>query len=127
MAFCVGTGWHTVDAMKAPNLLHAATGFPTALVAGGALVAGYGLARVTRRRPLGAIPLAAGGAWCTQQWRQRGGWGVAAGLLGTYLAAFGGSHPLAKRIGSWPSVAVAASTAAGAAWLASDRPARHRG
>ena len=36
-------------------------------------------------------------------------------LLGTYLAAFGVSHPLAKQIGAWPSVlAVAAVTGAAA-------------
>jgi hypothetical protein len=40
------------------------------------------------------------------------GTGRAAALTGTYLAAFGLSHPLAKKIGAWPSVyTVTAATA----------------
>jgi hypothetical protein len=38
---------------------------------------------------------------------------AAAGLSALYAAAMGGSHPLAKRIGAWPSViAVTAVTVA---------------
>lgn len=33
-----------------------------------------------------------------------GGDGGAAALAGLYVGAFGGSHPLAKRIGAWPAV-----------------------
>jgi hypothetical protein len=40
----------------------------------------------------------------------------------TYVAAFGGSHPLAKKIGAWPSVGVATVVAAGAAAAFADRP-----
>jgi hypothetical protein len=42
-------------------------------------------------------------------------------LLGTYLAAFGASHPLAKKIGAWPSVGVVTAVASGAAYALADR------
>jgi hypothetical protein len=42
-------------------------------------------------------------------------------LLGGYLAAFGVSHPLAKRIGAWPSVCAVAAVASGAAYAGADR------
>ena len=63
--------------------------------AGGAQGADLGV----RRR----VVLGLAGAWCTQQWLRRGP-GPAAGLLAGYLAAFGLSHPLAKKIGAWRSV-----------------------
>jgi hypothetical protein len=43
-------------------------------------------------------------------------------LLGGYLAAFGVSHPLAKKIGAWPSVFTVAAAASAAAYVAADRP-----
>lgn len=46
--------------------------------------------------------------------------GGAAALSALYLAAFGLSHPLAKRIGAWPSVLTVTAVASGAAHLASD-------
>jgi len=96
---------------------------PTAPVVGGSLVAGYAVARFTRRRPLGALPLAAAGAWCGQRWVHTGGWRRAVPLLGVYLGAFGLSHPLAKRIGAWPSVLVVSGAAAATAHLGADRHA----
>jgi hypothetical protein len=96
---------------------------PTAPVAAGSLIAGYVLARATKKRPLGGLPMLAGGGWCTYVWGRERGAATAAGLLGAYLAAFGGSHPLAKAIGSWPSVFTAAGVAGAAAWIFADRPA----
>ncbi|HEV7624031.1 MAG TPA: hypothetical protein VGO26_07845 [Amnibacterium sp.] len=86
-----------------------------ALTTGG-LLAGYGAARATGVRALGGVVLAAFGAG-TFVVVQRGGGPVRAGVVtAVYLAAFGGSHPLAKRLGAWPSVlAVAAGTAVVAA------------
>lgn len=80
------------------------------------LLSGYGAARATGVRALGGIVLAAFGA-ATFVVVQRAVGPVRAGAVtGTYLAAFGGSHPLAKRLGAWPSVlAVAAGTAVVAA------------
>ncbi|HEV7215192.1 MAG TPA: hypothetical protein VGP33_08695 [Chloroflexota bacterium] len=48
-------------------------------------------------------------------WKRDAGIGPAAALTGVYLAAFGLSHPLAKKIGAWPS----AYTVTGATALAS--------
>jgi hypothetical protein len=40
---------------------------------------------------------------------------AAAGLGAVYVAAMGGSHPLAKRVGAWPSVVAAAVVTVAAA------------
>ena len=96
---------------------------PTAPVAGGSLIAGFALARASGVRPLGAVPLAIGGGWCTRRWQQRGGMALAGGLLGVYTLAFIGSHPLAKRIGAWPSVLAVSAVSAAAAYAVSDRRA----
>jgi hypothetical protein len=44
-------------------------------------------------------------------------------LLGTYLGGFGASHPLAKKIGAWPSVFTVAALSAGASYVLADRRA----
>jgi len=83
----------------------------SALAAGG-LVGGFAVAQQTGNRPLGGAVPAAVGAVCTTSWVQGSGPARGAALLATYLGAFGASHPLAKKIGAWPSVgAVAAGTA----------------
>jgi hypothetical protein len=46
---------------------------------------------------------------------------VTAVLLATYAGAFGASHPLAKRIGAWPSVFAVSAVASGAACALADR------
>lgn len=94
---------------------------PTAAVASGSLVAGYVVARETRVRALGGAVLIGAGAWCAQRWRERAGGGRSAALLGVYVACFGLSHPLAKRIGPWPAVLGAAAASGGASWLLADR------
>jgi hypothetical protein len=45
---------------------------------------------------------------------------VAVGLTGTFLGAFGVSHPLAKKMGAWPSVITVTAVAAGAAHFLAD-------
>jgi hypothetical protein len=94
---------------------------PTAPVAAGSLVAGYLVARETGIRPLGGVVLAGAGAWCTRAWARRAGPGTATVLLGTYLAGFAGSHPLAKRVGAWPAVLGVAAVSGAAAWALADR------
>ena len=94
---------------------------PTAPIAAGSLVVGYVVARETGVRPLGGAVLTAGGAWCARAWTARRGSGVAAGLLGIYVAGFGGSHPLAKRIGAWPAVLCVAAVSGAASWALVDR------
>jgi hypothetical protein len=97
------------------------TELPTAPIAAGSLIAGYVVAQETGVRQLGGVVLAAGGAWCARSWTRHSGPGLAAGLLGIYLAGFAGSHPLAKRIGAWPSVLTVASISAAASWALADR------
>ena len=97
-------------------------GVPTAPVVAGSLVGGYLVARETGVRPLGGGVLAAAGLWCAGSWSRRSGPRTATVLVGLYAAAFACSHPLAKRIGAWPSVLTSAAAAGAAAWALSDRP-----
>ncbi|WP_026313625.1 hypothetical protein [Actinomadura flavalba] len=96
---------------------------PTAAVAASGLVGGYTAARVTRRRELGGVVLAAAGAWCAREWARAAGPATAAGLLTVYVAGFGGSHPLAKKIGSWPAVLTVTAVSAAASYAVADRRA----
>jgi hypothetical protein len=95
----------------------------TAPVVAAGLVGGYAVARYSGRRELGGVVLAAAAAWCGRTWLRSSG-PATAGLLGaTYLGAFGASHPLAKKVGAWPSVGLVTAAAAGAAHVAADRRA----
>lgn len=86
---------------------------PSAALTTAGLIGGYSAARVTGNRPLGGAVLAAFGAAAFEATRRRSGVGAAVGVTGTYVAAFGLSHPLAKKIGSWPAVlSMTAATAA---------------
>lgn len=94
---------------------------PTAVVAATGLVGGYGVARWSKKRPLGGVALAATGAVAVKEWERQAGGATAAALGGMYVAAFAGSHPLAKKIGAWPSVCAVAGGMALASWVAVDR------
>ena len=94
---------------------------PAAVVAASGLVGGYGVVRLTKKRQLGGVVLAAAGATAAQQWRQRAGGKAAGALTVAYLAAFAGSHPLAKKVGPWPAVFGAAGAVALASWVVADR------
>ncbi|WP_199830832.1 hypothetical protein [Streptomyces sp. NBRC 110028] len=96
-------------------------GVPAGLVAAGGLIGGYGVARWTKRRPLGGVALAAAGALAAKGWREKAGNGTAAVLGGLYVAAFAGSHPLAKKVGAWPSVFAVAGGVGLASWVLADR------
>jgi hypothetical protein len=94
---------------------------PTAPVAGGSLVLGYLVARETGVRPLGGVVLGTASAYLTRRWAKEAGAAAAGALLVTYLGGFGASHPLAKKIGAWPSVLTVAVVTAGASNLLADR------
>ncbi|MFE5330089.1 hypothetical protein ACFRCG_27240 [Embleya sp. NPDC056575] len=96
---------------------------PSAAVAAAGLIGGYAVARYTKRRPLGGAVLAAAGAVAAKEWRERAGTPTAAALTGLYTVAFGASHPLAKKIGAWPSVFAVAGTVAAASYALADRKA----
>ena len=92
----------------------ASASVPSAVAALG-LVGGFAVARRTGRRELGGALFAAAGAWCAREWYRARGPAAAAGLGAVCVAAMGGSHPLARRVGAWPSVlAVTAVTVAAA-------------
>jgi hypothetical protein len=75
------------------------------------LTGGFLFARWTGRRELGGALFAVAGAWCARGWYRASGPAAAAGLSALYVAATGGSRPLAERIGGWPAVvAVTAAT-----------------
>ncbi|MDN5605638.1 MAG: hypothetical protein L0G59_09515 [Kocuria sp.] len=85
------------------------------------LLGGYKVARSTGNRPLGGAVLAAAGVAAFRGWKANAGTGTAAALTGVYVLSFGLSHPLAKKIGAWPSVfAVTAATGAASAVLGRD-------
>jgi hypothetical protein len=86
-------------------------------VAATGLVGGFLVARSTGRRELGGLLFAAAGAWCARDWYQASGPATAAGLSALYVAAMGGSHPLAKRVGAWPSVAAVTAVTVAASEL----------
>ncbi|GHD99509.1 hypothetical protein [Streptomyces alanosinicus] len=96
---------------------------PSAVVAATGLVGGYGVARWTKKRQLGGAVLAVAGVAAAQQWRKQAGGKAAGALTAGYIAAFAGSHPLAKKVGAWPSVLGVAGAVALASWTVADRKA----
>ncbi|GAA3293204.1 hypothetical protein ACFFON_02610 [Arthrobacter citreus] len=85
----------------------------SSLVSSAGLIGGYKTARDTGNRQLGGAVLAAAGAAAFALWKRDAGTGTAAALTTGYVTAFGLSHPLAKKLGAWPSVfTVTAATAA---------------
>jgi hypothetical protein len=94
---------------------------PTAPVVAAGLIGGFATARYSGRRELGGAVLAAAGAWSARQWLRTSGPGVMGVLLGTYTAAFGLSHPLAKKLGAWPSVLTVTAVASSASYALADR------
>lgn len=85
----------------------------SAAVSAFGLVGGFLVARETGIRPLGGVVLGAAGLWAGRTWLETSGPAAAGALGATYIGAFGASHPLAKKIGAWPSVfSVTAATAA---------------
>lgn len=92
----------------------------TAAVVATGLIGGWLSARETGIRPLGGALLAAAGVWAGRSWWAKTNPATTAALATTYMAGFGASHPLAKKIGSWPAVLTVTAVTAGAAHLLSD-------
>ncbi|MFE0736741.1 hypothetical protein [Streptomyces sp. NPDC058855] len=91
---------------------------PSSAVAAAGLVGGYAVARWTKKRPLGGVVLAVAGGVAAREWQRVGGAKASVGLTSAYVAAFAGSHPLARKIGAWPAVFSAAGAVAVASWAA---------
>lgn len=98
-----------------------AWGVPTAPVVATGLLGGYVTARATGVRALGGVVLGACGLLAGRTWLAKRGPAATAGLASLYVASFGLSHPLAKKIGAWPSVAVVTAAAAGVSYAVADR------
>lgn len=98
-----------------------ASSVATAPIVAAGLVGGYLAARETGVRPIGGVVLAAAGGYAARTWVAKVGPAQAAALGAGYLAAFGASHPLAKKMGAWPAVFTAASMSAVTSWIVSDR------
>ncbi|WP_421120565.1 hypothetical protein ACE2AJ_04425 [Aquihabitans daechungensis] len=96
---------------------------PTAPIVAGSLIGGYYVARTTKNRKLGGAVLAVGGVVAKTEWMKTSGPVTTTLLTGIYYGGFGLSHPLAKKIGAWPSVLSVAAVAAASAYLLSDRKA----
>ncbi len=97
---------------------------PSSAVAALGLTGGFLAGRWTGRRDLAGGLFAAAGAWCARDWYRACGPAAAAGLTALYVAAMGGSHPLAKRIGAWPAVATVTAVTVAAAELVTRATAR---
>ena len=93
----------------------------TAPFAAGSLVAGYGVARVTGKRPLGGLAFATAIASCGREWATRRGAPAATALVGVPLGAFFASHRLARKLGTWASVLASSAASGAAAARAGDR------
>jgi hypothetical protein len=85
------------------------------------LIGGYLAARETGIRPLGGVLLGLAGVYASRTWLRKKGPVAAAALGAVYAGGFGASHPLAKKIGSWPAVLAVTATSAGASWALVDR------
>ncbi|PPJ22344.1 hypothetical protein C5E45_23445 [Nocardia nova] len=96
---------------------------PTAVLAAGGLLGGFALAQATEQRQLGGAVFAAATAAAVPRWRAVLGTPGAAALTGLSVGAMGVSHPLAKKIGAWPSVAVVSGAVALTSWVLADRRA----
>ncbi|GAA4936328.1 hypothetical protein [Actinoplanes utahensis] len=94
---------------------------PTAAITAASLIGGWQTARRTGVRPLGGAVLAVGGLLAGREWARRTGPATTAALAATYLGAFALSHPLAKRIGPWPSVLTVSALTAAVSYAAADR------
>ncbi|PFG18586.1 hypothetical protein [Serinibacter salmoneus] len=95
--------------------------YPTSPIVAAGLIGGYAVARATGVRPLGGAVLAACGILAGREWAKRG-IPETVGLSVLYVASFGLSHPLAKKIGAWPAVLTVTAAAAGAAYAMHDHP-----
>jgi hypothetical protein len=88
---------------------------PSSLLTSAGLIGGFAAARASGNRTAGGVVLAALGAATFAAAQRNSGTGRAIALTVGYLAAFGLSHPLAKKLGAWPSVFTVAGATAVAA------------
>ena len=96
--------------------------FPAGLLTSAGLIGGFAVARASQHRHWGGAVAAGAGLGAMEVCRRETGAGRALVLGATYATALTLSHPLAKKIGAWPSVfTVTAATAVAAAVLSRRR------
>jgi hypothetical protein len=78
---------------------------PTSALAAAGLVGGFTVARYSHNRRAGGAVWAAAGLLALPRWVATGPVRALA-LVAAYAGGMGASHPLAKKIGAWPSVLV---------------------
>lgn len=93
----------------------------TAPIVASSLIGGYYVARSSKNRKLGAAVLGVGGVLAKAEWMKTSGPVTTTVLTGIFYGGFGLSHPLAKKIGAWPSVLTVAGVAAVSAHVLNDR------
>lgn len=103
------------------NCLKDPTEVRTAPLIAAGLIGGWQIARATGVRPIGGAVLATAGVLAGRSWLARRGPVTTAVLSAGYLAAFGLSHPLARRIGGWPAVLTVTTAITAAAHYLGDR------
>lgn len=103
--------------MKLRNALEVSS----APVAAFGLVGGFLTARETGIRPLGGLVLGLAGVYAGRTWAAKGGLVPTVALSALYVGGFGASHPLAKKVGAWPSVLGVAAVNAAASYVLVDR------
>ena len=91
------------------------------LLTSAGLLGGFGVARLTGERWAGGAVLGAAGAGVFALVLRSGGAWRATAVTLSYLAAFGGAHPLARRLGAWPAVCTLAGATAVPALLLAER------
>lgn len=92
----------------------------TAAVTAVGLLGGWLSARETGIRPIGGVVLAAAGIWAGRSWAKKTDTATTVALSALYIGGFGASHPLAKKVGSWPAVLAVTTLASWAAYVLSD-------
>jgi hypothetical protein len=95
---------------------------PTAPLAAGGLIAGYGVAVASGSRPAGGAVLVAAGLPCIAIWSRRHSGATTAKLTAAGLIGFAASHGLGLAIGAWPAVLVTAAVVGALYWRVSDAP-----
>lgn len=93
----------------------------TAPLAALGLIGGYLVARESGVRPLGGVLLGLAGGYAGRTWLATTDGPTTAGLTALYAGGFGASHPLAKKIGAWPSVLAVSAASAAASYVWCDR------
>ena len=95
---------------------------PSSVLTSAGLIGGFAIAQASKHRHWGGMVAAGAGLAAAEVCRRRAGVVPALALGATYAGALYSSHPLAKKLGAWPSVfAVTGATAVAATVLTRPR------